>query len=196
MGWNGVPWGVWEMSEKLTVPGTEQWSPYRLLCLNCCALIFVCNISRGIAYLEMNSECPVAEYQWNIETCDSLFVWCCLHFSSPDLRAFWVTVVYHRSSAIYVVVVIVIICTITVIETLCLQFSALTLLVGWQEEHLARKNLSDEVLAWLSVWSKVQTTCICCSWCQCYLRHLCSEKTRMVYPSDTGLPGLSWKKGC
>ena len=27
-------------------------------------------------------------------------------------------------------------------------FSALTLLVGCQEEHPARKNLSDEVLAW------------------------------------------------
>ena len=32
-------------------------------------------------------------------------------------------------------------------------FSALTLLVGRQEEHPACKNLSDEVLAWLSVWS-------------------------------------------
>ena len=31
-------------------------------------------------------------------------------------------------------------------------FSALTLLVGWQEEHPACKNLNDEVLAWLSVW--------------------------------------------
>jgi len=30
-------------------------------------------------------------------------------------------------------------------------FSALTLLVGHQEEHLACKKLSDEVLAWLSV---------------------------------------------
>ena len=39
-------------------------------------------------------------------------------------------------------------------------FSALTLLVGWQEGHPARKNFSDEVLAWLSVWSKVQMTCI------------------------------------
>ena len=29
-------------------------------------------------------------------------------------------------------------------------FSAWTLLVGWQEEHLTCKNLSDEVLAWLS----------------------------------------------
>ena len=29
-------------------------------------------------------------------------------------------------------------------------FSALTLLVGCQEKHPARKNLSDEVLAWLS----------------------------------------------
>ena len=36
-----------------------------------------------------------------------------------------------------------------------LAFSALTLLVGRQEEHLARKKLSDEVLAWLSVWSVI-----------------------------------------
>ena len=36
-------------------------------------------------------------------------------------------------------------------------FSALTLLVGWQEGHLACKKLSSGVLAWLSVWSKVQT---------------------------------------
>ena len=39
-------------------------------------------------------------------------------------------------------------------------FSALTLLVGCQEGHPARKNLSDEVLAGLSVWSEVQMTCI------------------------------------
>jgi len=31
-------------------------------------------------------------------------------------------------------------------------FSALTLLVRYQEEHPACKKLSDEVLAWLSVW--------------------------------------------
>ena len=41
-----------------------------------------------------------------------------------------------------------------------IAFSALTLLVGWQEEHQPVKNLSDEVLAWLSVWSEVQMTCI------------------------------------
>jgi len=34
-----------------------------------------------------------------------------------------------------------------------IAFSALTLLVGRQEEYLACKKLSDEVLAWLSVWS-------------------------------------------
>jgi len=38
--------------------------------------------------------------------------------------------------------------------------SALTLLVEWQEGHPACKKLSGEVLAWLSVWSKVQT----CIW--------------------------------
>jgi len=39
-------------------------------------------------------------------------------------------------------------------------FSALTLLVGWQEGHLACKKLSGGLLAWLSVWSEVQT----CIW--------------------------------
>ena len=37
---------------------------------------------------------------------------------------------------------------------------ALTLLVGWQEGHPACKKLSGGVLAWLSVWSEVQT----CIW--------------------------------
>ena len=39
----------------------------------------------------------------------------------------------------------------------CIAFSALTLLVGRQEGHPACKKLSCEVLAWLSVWSEVQT---------------------------------------
>jgi len=41
-----------------------------------------------------------------------------------------------------------------------LAFSALTLLVGWQEGHLACKKLSGGMLVWLSVWSQVQT----CIW--------------------------------
>ena len=41
-----------------------------------------------------------------------------------------------------------------------IAFSALTLLVGRQEGHPACKKLSSEVLAWLSVWSEVQT----CIW--------------------------------
>jgi len=36
-------------------------------------------------------------------------------------------------------------------------FSALTLLVGRQKGHPACKKLSGGVLAWLSVWSDVQT---------------------------------------
>ena len=38
-----------------------------------------------------------------------------------------------------------------------ISFSALMLLVGWQEGHPACKKLSSGVLAWLSVWSEVQT---------------------------------------
>ena len=49
-------------------------------------------------------------------------------------------------------------CLTTIILTY--SFSALTLLVGRQEGHLACKKLSCGVLARLSVWSKVQT----CIW--------------------------------
>jgi len=38
-----------------------------------------------------------------------------------------------------------------------MAFYALTLLFGWQEGHLAWKKLSGGVLAWLSVWSELQT---------------------------------------
>ena len=47
-----------------------------------------------------------------------------------------------------------------VLLLLALAFSALTLLVGRQEGHPACKKLSSWVLAWLSVWSEVQT----CIW--------------------------------
>ena len=60
-------------------------------------------------------------------------------------------------------------------------FSALTLLVGRQEEHPACKNLSSEVLAWLSVWSEVQT-CIWPSWYHCRSLILAPVKSRLVLP--------------
>ena len=70
----------------------------------------------------------------------------------------------------------------TVNVMLCpLSFSALTLLVGRQEGHTACKKLSGEVLAWLSVWSKVQT-CIWPSWCHCHSLSLASVKSRLVLP--------------
>ena len=60
-------------------------------------------------------------------------------------------------------------------------FSALTLLVGRQEGHPACKKLSGGVLAWLSVWSEVQT-CIWPSWCHCHSLSLASIKSRLVLP--------------
>jgi len=62
-----------------------------------------------------------------------------------------------------------------------IAFSALTLLVGWQEGHPACKKLSGGVLAWLSVWSKVQT-CIWSSRCHCHSLSLASVKSRLVLP--------------
>ena len=60
-------------------------------------------------------------------------------------------------------------------------FSALTLLVGRQEGHPACKKLSGGVLAWLSVWSEVQT-CIWPSWCLCRSLSLAPVKFRLVLP--------------
>ena len=52
---------------------------------------------------------------------------------------------------------IALVCNYCYLLWLIIAFSALTLLVGRQEWHPACKKLSDGVLAWLSVWSEVQT---------------------------------------
>ena len=53
------------------------------------------------------------------------------------------------------------VCVICVFFSLSFYaFSALTLLVGRQEGHPACKKLSGGVLAWLSVWSEMDT----CIW--------------------------------
>ena len=59
-------------------------------------------------------------------------------------------------------------------------FSALMLLVGRQEGHPAFKKLSGWVLAWLSIWSDVQTW-IWPSWCHCHSPSLASVKSRLVW---------------
>ena len=71
---------------------------------------------------------------------------------------------------------------------LCLWFmyllladSALSLLVGWQEGHPACEKLSGGVLAWLSVWSEVQTS-MRPSWCHCHSLSFASVKSRLVLP--------------
>jgi len=74
-----------------------------------------------------------------------------------------------------------------------IAFSALTLLVGWQEGHPACKKLSGGVLAWLSVWSEV-LTCVWPSWCHCHSVFLASVKSRLVssfcYRLTRVLPGI------
>ena len=60
-------------------------------------------------------------------------------------------------------------------------FSALTLLLGSRKGIRPVKNLSSEVLAWLSVWSKVQT-CIWPSWYQWRSLSLAPVKSTLVLP--------------
>jgi len=74
------------------------------------------------------------------------------------------------------------------------DISALTLLVGRQEGHSACKKLRGQVLAWLSVWSKVQT-CIWPSWCHCHSLSIASVKSRLVLPFWYRLTQLVLDKG-
>ena len=73
-------------------------------------------------------------------------------------------------------------------QSIAASSSALTLLVGRQEGHPACKKMSGGVLAWLSVWSEVQT-CIQSSGCHCHSLSLASVKSRLVLPYGTGSPG-------
>jgi len=74
-----------------------------------------------------------------------------------------------------------------------LAFSALTLLVECQEEHPDCEKLSDDVMAWLSVWSEVQMICIWSSWCHCHPIISCFIKIKIgltfLVPAYLGYPG-------
>jgi len=84
--------------------------------------------------------------------------------------------------------------SVSVSVSVFVAFSALTLLVGRQEGHPACKKLSGGVLAWLSVWSEVQT-CICSSWCHYHSLSLASIKSRLVLPFWYWLTWVVLEKG-
>jgi len=69
------------------------------------------------------------------------------------------------------------------------------LLVWRQEGHSACKNLSGEVLAWLSVWSEVQMICMWSSWCHCHPIISCSSKIQNDLHFWCRLTQVSWNKG-
>ena len=64
------------------------------------------------------------------------------------------------------------------------SFSALTLLVGWQEGHPASRKLSGGVLVWLSAWREVQIS-IQPSWCHCHSVSLASVKSSLMQTVHT-----------
>jgi len=54
--------------------------------------------------------------------------------------------------------------------------------LGGREGHPACKNLSGEVLTWLSVWSEVQMICIWSSWYHCHPIISCCSKIQNGLP--------------
>jgi len=83
--------------------------------------------------------------------------------------------------------------------SLWVGFSILTLLVRHQEEHPACRKLRDEVLEWLSVWSKVQMICIWSTSCHCHYVISCVIKIQIAltflvpaYPFCSGREAIKW----
>ena len=85
-------------------------------------------------------------------------------------------------------------CAFDVFYTCCVSsaFSALTVLVGYQEEHVACKKLSAMMLVSLYVWSEVEMLCIWSSWCHCHPIISCFIKIEIaltfLVPSYPGCP--------
>jgi len=64
-------------------------------------------------------------------------------------------------------------------------------------------KLSDEVLAWLSVWTEVQMICIWSSWCRCHPIISCSNKIQNsltflvpAYPGWIEQEAIKWASVC
>ena len=74
------------------------------------------------------------------------------------------------------------------------------LLVGHLKECLVCKKLSDQVLAWLYVWSEVHMTYIFSSWCHCDPTISCFIKIQIgstfLVPTYPGCPGKRQLNGC
>jgi len=86
----------------------------------------------------------------------------------------------RRYTNLFIIIIISIWILLLVVRKL-VAFSDLTLLVRRQKGHPACKKLSGRVLAWLSVWSKVQT-CIWPSWRHCHSLSLASVKSWSFLP--------------
>jgi len=64
----------------------------------------------------------------------------------------------------------------------CHAFRSATVTYNWVNYIEVMHTLSDEVLAWLSVWSEVQMICIWSRWCHCHPIISCFIKIQIGLP--------------
>jgi len=123
-------------------------------------------------------------FQFQFLFCAYLCTVTCLYLSSPLPVCDGICTVnrvLHDRHMPFLQLANILVWYVCLLWILFIAFSALILLVGRQEEHPACKNLSDKVLAWLSVCSKVQMTCTCFSWCQCHPIISCFIKIGLAF---------------
>ena len=138
------------------------------VCLSVCPMAaaqkrFICP---GISITFCSSHCFLSVYHYlaTVMLSKTYLLFCtqfCVHVS-------WVCELHFAFSTLQ-----------NLLQILLLYFSALTLLVGQKEGHLACKKLSGVVPVWFSVLSEVQA-CIWPSWCHCHSLSVASLQSRLV----------------
>ena len=171
----------WMFLLEPAYPGSPRWKAIKRLCVYVCLLIEI--MIADILLEQCSRVCH--------RTCALSFQETCLPCTSQSPRSCNVpqhpAECYLASGLCTVCNNLIYLCS----NQLC-AFHALTVLVGHQEKHPACKELSDEVLVWLSVWSEVQIVCIWSSWCHCIPKphHLLPySNPEWFYISGTGCPG-------
>ena len=159
------------------------------LCLYQCFFTFTgkCRLCLAVIGFDLLWSSTAAAYVGLI--CVFVFKWQALGHSEMSLLMLLSTI---KSGFTIILCLICNLLVYSICQHWCLQcFDAVGLAAG---RASGLQKLSGGVLAWLSVWSKVQT-CIWPSWCHCHSLSLASVKSRLVLPFWYWLTWVVLEKG-
>jgi len=167
------PWSTSTYTTLMNIRATTTTTTAAAAAAAAIAYMSVCIvISRRI--MQWSLQCWMNSYDGSVLM---MTRWLRRHFE--PLQAFVKLLLYDYE---FVPIIIVFSPVFAMIEFEPCAFSAWCCWLGGRKGIWPVKKLSDEVMAWLSVWSKVQMICIWSSWCHCHQSYVALLKSRMVLP--------------